>query len=971
MIKKIVGIISCAALALQYHPAQAQAPCQASSVFGTSAYTSIPAGVFAAPTLAPGYYQLSSNITITGNCTFTNAIVLISPGVTITVANNAKLTLDKCHLFTCPTDNKMWAGIVLASGASTSGQIEVRNNTLIEDANAAITAFNCKTPAAGAQIIKCDAAIFNRNRYAIDIENYAPTGPAVYPFSIENTVFTSRNLGTVSGYPLAWMPAVALRQETHLAVATPPLSVETYAMANCKDGGVVYQGILLNKIGYTNSTAGTYSEIQIGNSTDTSRRNLFDNTGTGITAINANLTSYNNWFIRMYKPGLSYPYISGLMQPTGIGIDAGVGNAAVRLKYRLRVLGTSSSQPPGTQNRFYECVRGINIVNYWDATCNYSLFQTANTGFNTSLPMAISITNISYHQMDIDDNKIYNMPMGIKVITSGQLFVPTTPGALNIYNNVITAQPTAVSSPSFFVFQGMLITTPLASTGYISPTAAAINIYNNTLNQVYNGIAVSNHFNQKANIYNNTVNMSNYSGVQYGISYANSKNGQITGNYVSGIAGSIATNDKARGVYLSQSLGTKVCDNHLSDIGRGFDFANSIAQTGTTWTNNSMNNHLKAYILGSDIGPQSIVSSGRPPKSKLYACNNIWNGTWGGGTKFQTFVENHTNEVRSPLYVRNLPTEYPTFHNAFPSTDQYYNAGLRQGIWRDSSLSVASCYSFSLFPMLLSPLSSWLIADSMGYDSTRRPQQWLAQYSLYQAGLSDSTLADSSDQFARFMNAAAGSRYAWLSAIGTALANADIATAQSLMGSPVAAMGRVAVDTDVVITDYTEANYVVQGYLQYYGIYLHYLQAAGMSAADTDSLVQLAARCPALYGGMVGQARALLSQVTEQYTVYDDDDCMNTMAPLYRIANTLTAAVEQNYTLYPNPNNGSFVLRQSVVHDAVVPVRLYDAMGRLVWSSTLSFVGAQASLQVPHINAGSYILCINDAGTTCLRFTVK
>lgn len=92
---------------------QAQAPCQPSVLFGTLPYNTLPGGVYPFATLphpafSAGQYHLTANLTIVADLTITGATILIEPGVSITVNSNAKLILDNCHLFTCPTKIKVW-----------------------------------------------------------------------------------------------------------------------------------------------------------------------------------------------------------------------------------------------------------------------------------------------------------------------------------------------------------------------------------------------------------------------------------------------------------------------------------------------------------------------------------------------------------------------------------------------------------------------------------------------------------------------------------------------------------------------------------------------------------------------------------------------------------------------------------------------------------------------------------------------
>jgi len=76
---------------------------------------------------------ISGDFEIDNNFTFLNNVIKIAPGIKITVKANYKtLTLDNTKLFAC---SQRWKGITLEYAAI----ITTKNNTRIEDADAAIT----------------------------------------------------------------------------------------------------------------------------------------------------------------------------------------------------------------------------------------------------------------------------------------------------------------------------------------------------------------------------------------------------------------------------------------------------------------------------------------------------------------------------------------------------------------------------------------------------------------------------------------------------------------------------------------------------------------------------------------------------------------------------------------------------------------------------------------------------------------
>lgn len=166
----------------------------------------------------------------------TNCVIFIDAGLSLIVDPGATLILDHCHLFCC--NPQMWQGIILQSDLAHSlqGQIQLINNTMIEDAQVAVDVPSPITPAGYSTgmtipdklVIYSSGATLNKNKTGIRISDYHanmpmlltpylgwpyPTDPtAGYPFKIENTVFTSRNFysysntagATIFNYPDIW-----------------------------------------------------------------------------------------------------------------------------------------------------------------------------------------------------------------------------------------------------------------------------------------------------------------------------------------------------------------------------------------------------------------------------------------------------------------------------------------------------------------------------------------------------------------------------------------------------------------------------------------------------------------------------------------------------------------------------------------------------------------------------------------------
>ncbi|MES2477991.1 MAG: T9SS type A sorting domain-containing protein [Bacteroidota bacterium] len=970
----------------------APCPCSVGAVFGATIDSILPSTL--STSLSSGFYHLTANLTVSGSPTFSNAIILIEPDVKITVDNDAFLTLDNCHLLTCPDTNKLWEGIELASSAGISGRIEVKNNSLIEDAEIAIKAVNplpSATMPAG-DFIKTDSSVFNRNFISIWIENYNSTAMSAYPFKFTNTVFTSRDLDTFRDYPNVWPRAGSLTLTYNCFTASPTTCTDArppylldreYEKILLKDGKVCGDGIHLTNVGYSYTAPPNYYEIVIGEATDTSLRNMFDNMLCGIYATNSNLTAYNNAFINIRSlPTATSTY--GFAGWNGMGIASFSDNGN---QHRMRVLGEAVYGNTVLRNLFYDCRIGIFAQGLWSFTATKNLFQTSNTTPSLGIyaprgnyQLGIFAHSKRFEVNQIEENLMYNVPIGIQVHNlhgSGFSF-----GQNNIVGNRIYQQAPSpfTHNAAYYVYQGISLS---ANGFWLGTTGAATGnnyISSNNMIDVNNGIAVNGQNKMKSDAINNYIELSNNSKAQYAFNYANSYKGHIAGNSIYGKSGA-ASNDKARGFYASMTQDMKICDNYVRDIGRGFDFANTRAQTGTLWTNNRMENNRNGFVLGSDIGPQSTPTLWTfPPSSLILASNNVWvggSGAWTGG-KNQTFVDYNSTAgapdvMNSILYVRASPAdEYPTVNSALPPTFRYKTSGSPLSV-QNTATTLATCYDYSGIAMSVSPLSHLLVADTLGYGSGYYPAQWMGQLAQYQAGRWDTDLSDSSASFTRFMSVATGSRFEWLTNIEDALANGDTTTAQGLLASPVSAAGRVVIDPEVVITDYTAADYVVDNYTTFYEVYLHYLTGQ-FSSNDTTQLNTLSLMCPARDGAVVHQARAFYDYLLQTHTVYDDDSCIANGQSTYRLApNSEVEGGKQSYSLFPNPNVGSFVLKQNIPLNQNIPVKVYDALGRMVYSCEHQFKDGKTNVRLLNAISGLYLVCIGDAmaNNQCIKFTVK
>lgn len=76
----------------------------------------------------------------------------------------------------------------------------------------------------------------------------------------------------------------------------------------------------------------------------------------------------------------------------------------------------------------------------------------------------------------------------------------------------------------------------------------------------------------------------------------------------------------------------------------------------------------------------------------------------------------------------------------------------------------------------------------------------------------------------------------------------------------------------------------------------------------------------------------------------------------------------ENFKVYPNPNNGAFMVQLNGSLERRITIRVYDLRGRIIYSKTHQNVGDfKAEIQLNHVTSGMYVLNISDG----LRKTTK
>lgn len=79
------------------------------------------------------------------------------------------------------------------------------------------------------------------------------------------------------------------------------------------------------------------------------------------------------------------------------------------------------------------------------------------------------------------------------------------------------------------------------------------------------------------------------------------------------------------------------------------------------------------------------------------------------------------------------------------------------------------------------------------------------------------------------------------------------------------------------------------------------------------------------------------------------------------------------YALFPNPATADFFLRQNTPQEQAVSIKVYNALGTLIYQKADTFVNGSLKVSMGQQAQGLYLVCIDDGSgkNTCLRFALK
>ena len=949
-------------------------------------------------------FSINAPSTIAASFTLTDKTIFFGPGVSLTVLSGHTLTLRHCHLLAC---SDMWQGIIVQPG----GNLIVENNSMIEDAYVAINCPNWIVPtSAPTNSLTVDGCVFNRNQIGIKLSeasvlSYGSTNN--FPANIKNSVFTCRTIAWnyiflpfFSTNVINWAAPTPATLKGLVGTSTPlqtPYELANnpaYAITTLKaplTGTVSNWGVYLAAIGSSSlngtsspstflTTANSYYDATIGdNSTGASAAtlNLFDNHWIGIYAANSCFTSVNNAFELMYSlciptAAASCPATSGVAI---YGVNNQLGSyhyTRANVNYPGYVAGTPPATiPAANSNTFYDCAYSALIEKYQEVNIVGNNVRSRKGSGITSLPTGAGlygfyVNTLAYQHVNMSYNQVTNITNGITFAASTGSSQQAR-GIAHADNNSISAffgtTPTYQFVSNAIQMDNSTNCYPGTGVTCTTRTTSIVTASNNTLQQVYRGIEMSNWYNPKA--YSHNQANSNYiklltdpsstTVTQFGINVNNSVGNDIVDN---NIIGTGTGNLNMRGIYSVDNTTGPVSCNFTGTLGKGLEFEGPSPSLTTVWgaANNDATVSTNTMVTnqhGFALSGGAILSN---QGSSAAASDNQWTGTWTG-SNYGTYVDASTMASNTPIYIRTLTTSSPYYPQNCSPIPPGNNYCLVSGLLNTAPAGTGVCSALPEPPCTTCPLSGKSIAQRIVQDSAVFPvlaieNGFRAKLDIFRAMLADSSIQDSSAILKNFFlaNQTAGSSINTIVNIESNLAQGNMTTAQSMNAA------------------FAPATTIEANHKALFSSMINYANTDSLNPSDSLTLITLAQSCPATAGDAVYQARAVYNAAYNQYQYFANNCNYDSLAAAHaaRLAKTSginAANVNSNSSLlvYPNPSTGDIFISGSDINDKTWTIEITDVAGRIVLQNNYNVSNGLVKLSTQFTNGVYFIKVITES----------
>jgi hypothetical protein len=545
--------------------------------------------------------------------------------------------------------------------------------------------------------------------------------------------------------------------------------------------------------------------------------------------------------------------------------------APLPVSYKAIIGGT----PAWQANKFNLCYIGVFTTNNMNADIVKNDFTTISAyAVHTEYSSKFNILNIL-------KNNITNAQVGVHCYWNS--LCQTT-----INENIIK-----VTAPLLFSNAVGIWIEELTAT--VTPAPFFYTAFNNRIENVRYGIRAYNLY--KANIDNNRIEI-NPSGSlpRRGIEVLGNSATTIVDNRVKCVPAN--GNTQIGGVYASLSTNSYMSCNNIQDMGFAIQCAGPM--NPSTVYNNTMKNDTRGIWLsnGGIIDQQGDAT--HPTYNKLQG--TFTDQTYASGTTI-------TLGYLSPFYVRTSPAFYfPTSNNFSPGSSAItINPATGAGA---SPLCIVS-------PPPIVALRQQIVQDQVTFSS--QELKWLSKHSVYSELLNDSTIYSGDILLHNFKDSVEYAAMGKLKDVKKALGKRNLTFGGSDLSTAISENSSIL----PALNPETESKVIN-------AILLSNLQnnQTTFDAGQLATLRAIANKCPYEYGIAVYEARMLVQPYDSLLTVYENicEGEQNRMM----FSETNTTITFREFTIYPNPNNGSMNLNYEIGSHDKGEVIIYDISGRKI-----------------------------------------
>jgi hypothetical protein len=883
-----------------------------------------------------------------GYLTFLNDVVVIAPGVMMTVGNSfvinrseirlgagasivvasgQTLTVEnQSHLYSCIDT---WNGILLKGGA-----VNFNSNSWLEDALIGIEA-------SLGGIYTINTGIFNRNLTDIQVDGIG----GAYGGTILNSVLSCRNIPI---YPAPTVAGLIPQLSTLPIINLPPPN--STIRSNI---GILVNGVTTIQIG---SPSGRGTGI-----------NYFDNMNYGIWLKQSGATVQNNRF--QYISGRIASSLSGALN-TGIAILGQVSTADP--VYNITIGGAASGEP----NMVTECLQGIALYGDYKTTnvLNNLISVIATNGPGIISATLTGATGIYINPgvsnthsktfITVSNNYVANHQTGIM-----QVRVTGTPNSTIIYDaNTVTAN---ASGSLGYCTHGIYLQDP----ANIGPTVS-LTVSNNTITNTTNGITFLNVKSAASSYtcFSNKCLLRYKTGAtlsQNGIEFLGCKMIQAHNNHVicDPAAAALGGNINVAGIYLQNSSTMYIHCNLVEQLGRGMVFEGNCLSTsnpgrvgafsGSGISQNTMSQAQDGFVLKTNglIGRQGSPPTISHPTGGVPS-DNYWDMTTTAGfshgtfNNWETFVINTTNAYNTStlfntgVHSGNQAT-FPDWNSGSPVADKYIPIGFPLAIGTLAACGPIphSMSSTSADDSLFQVELQFIIVDTTSLPVFSDETHIIQRHDIYDILDDDATVCNGNNCLKKFYSDGRKGNYKKFKDV----------------------------DDDISAGRYTDALKDNNSIYPQNSIELNQkncnslllsllLNPSAFDSVQLSSINSIAQMCPLQAGNSVYQARALLNLLNGQALEFPNNcDSSSQLGGHGMIHNSTSLnnktkmVASSEFKVFPNPNDGNITVEYSLIEGGVGLLVIYDLEGNKLASYPLAENQNLMQLHTDTLSSGIYI----------------